>query len=255
VRVAACGRKLYSNLTLIRTMFELMHIHLHSQFFFCVGNSSYGNTRFEYSNMSAVQDLCVGKFQSLRDYFTGLTLRDLDSFEDGDVLATVNQSHRLLAKLFLREARQRVEAEGVVWNSAKHVLDAHSKVCSSAMSDSWAPANRIPILHLPSIVPCIVGDCKDVQVLDLSGNELLTDDLPHIVKLVELFPNLKQLDLSFNRMMFSGDIAAFKPLKALLGKPIVVHVLQNYFASLEGKEIFESLSDGELQNLLCSNIV
>jgi hypothetical protein len=189
-----------------------------------------------------------GRFEPLKAYLNGVTVGDLVNFEDEDFLETVSKKHRLLMKIFLRSTREKIESQTAGQEYLDgDVLDVHGRACTSVFfGNSWVPVNRVPVQQL--LLSLSPEDQNNAKVLDLSGNDLLTDDLIHIDNIVEKL-QLEQIDLSYNRMVKSDNPEAFIPLKRWLReKQIKVHVLFNYF--IDSKEFIEGLDDTELSNLL-----
>jgi hypothetical protein len=201
-------------------------------------------------NKCLIEFCTEARFLPLKEYLNGVLVEDLVNFWDEDILETVDKKDRLLMKIFLRSTREQIEsqitAQGVVLDGC--VLDAHSRVCTSVFGSSLEPVNRVPVQQLLLSLPSEASFFPTVEVLDLSGNDLLTEDLIHIDEIVSALPNLKQIDLSYNRMANSTP-DALEPLKRWLGqKQIKVHVLFNNF--IDSQEFINSLQQLELMNLL-----
>jgi hypothetical protein len=198
------------------------------------------------TNKQLTEYFTEARFSPLQHYLVGITVEDLMNFQDEDFLEAVDKKHRLLMKAFLRSTREKIDeeiaAQGVLLDG--DVLDAHSKVHSSAFGTSWVPVDRVPVQQLLHSFDRSLLD--RVKVLDLSGNDLIAEDLIHINNIVQALPNLEQIDISFNRMAKS-DSDNYDLLKQWLDKK-GVHVVGNYFVDTPNFAL--SLSSAQLKNLL-----
>jgi hypothetical protein len=89
------------------------------------------------SNETDTQELCTGKFEVLKQYFTGIDKSDMSSFEEGYFEDIVPAQHKALMHLFFKKN--------------------HSLVLASPPQHS--KSNRIRLLYLGG-GECLYVDCQ-----------------------------------------------------------------------------------------------
>jgi hypothetical protein len=84
----------------------------------------------------------------------------------------------------------------------------------------------------------------------LSDMNLFDYDLPHLADLCELFPNCKEMDLSYNR--FINPRSALGPIKRILSVQTLMRLIitATPLAGMDGRDLFLQLTPAELSKLV-----
>lgn len=121
-------------------------------------------------------------------------------------------------------------------SSSFHKLDLQSQLasCEEKLSRRETVANITSRLK--------DRDLTSVSVIDLSVNNLLTQDLQHIYELLKLTPNCKVLDLSNNRIGYQSMSETILALQPILNKGIIINISRNDIMTTAGIQYLKDLS-------------
>ncbi len=212
-----------------------------------------------------IQSLLVDKYDALAKYFGQLTVVDVESFSEEEFVETVQYKHRLLMRSFYRNELCKLPQSRIEYVQCAEVqpaqltivqrrvvLDLRQKAVSLQFANSLPtqiPVNKlVEKMKLKNLNPQFTLD------ICLANCFLRDDDMQYVEQLLQYFVKCQRLDLSGNRICGS-ESQADTMLLAMLdeGKyPQLeyVDVVRNPVASIENKELFESLTSSQLERLI-----
>jgi hypothetical protein len=197
------------------------------------------------------------KFAALQQYFQNIDFDDLKNVSEENLLGAVPQEHKLLMRVFINQkllpylniadpyASKLPPKEAL---PGKKILDLKERVLS----------HLYPKLRLVGKFPItmIQEECKEslknLDVLDLSCNHLNDVDLPIIAELVQKY-HPKVVDLSLNTFwgyQIHSQYLVDKALKSLLSSAKYVNIVGNPLATVDRKDLFQSLTEDQLSRLI-----
>eukprot|EP00047_Mylnosiga_fluctuans_P002434 m.224519 g.224519 ORF g.224519 m.224519 type:complete len:278 (-) comp11101_c0_seq1:1388-2221(-) len=228
---------------------------------------------------SLLEELCVGRFQALKEYFAGITVSDLIHMSREDVMGSVTDPrHRMLMAAFYGETLLPLKSSPVprafsVDESAFRVirrkgstsvelpltnsrtaLNLRRCVISSKFK-SLRPSLSSLADVLSSLKELTVEEKSKITSVDLSYNDLFDDDLDELVNLCGCLIQLRDLNLARNRfhgLLEPSASAITSFLSNLLSRSTLryVDVTGNNFASLDQISFFRTLDDKHLEKLI-----
>jgi hypothetical protein len=211
-----------------------------------------------------MDSLFEGRFVHLQRYFKGLTLDDLPALSPEDLVDAADSQDKLLMRVFAKHLGSRLGqldpfvpptmpfAQPKKKETTRKTLElANGQVLSHAFK-SLRVVGKTP---MDEVATKFEQQMKEVEIVDLSANNLLDDDLPIVVALVERCPRIQEIDLSNNRFHgYSKDTQPIvdKAIQALLSRspPTSVNISGNPLATIDRKDLFASFSSTELSRLI-----
>jgi hypothetical protein len=154
------------------------------------------------------------KFAPLAPYFGNLDYADLDELEDADILAAVDQKHRVLAILFLKRVREKHLSGPRMGAVCKLEPDQFLNFRGNLISSMFGmvKTHRGSCAMLPNLVRLGAGFApEEVVGLDLSACDLLDADLAYVRAALHVVPACRVVDLSANRLYGRQRVAPFPP--------------------------------------------
>ena len=198
---------------------------------------------------SGLKKLFEPKFEKLQEYFDSISLEDIKSLDEDTILNSARPEDRMLMELFIKKkllplSPSQEEVNIVKFNPVqtrkKEPFDFSDKLLSITSGTSNLPGKYN------------ISELKEKQFnkswhkLDFSKNSLVDKDFSFISKWVDyLFPNLKVLDISYNRIRGSDEmiLKIIKKLEflVLIGNPI---------ATVDRIRFWESLTEEALSKII-----
>lgn len=145
-----------------------------------------------------MSDTIPEKFSQIKEYFKGLKKEDLAHYTCDEILESIPQKHRLVARIYLKSIRfgrngdddDDSDDEFSSYSSRSHKpyemvikdnqIDLHGKVITSNYK-TWFQSRCIPMALIPSLLSKKLTttkyDHKKPIILDLSNNNLTDKDL------------------------------------------------------------------------------
>lgn len=224
--------------------------------------------------------LCVDAFLPLRERLLGMSLQTASRLGVDSVCSIIDPAHRDLFRLFwegiVAEHPLSVYQRGRIDNcpvESQITFDLSNEVASSSFANVFT--EKVNVLDLSAEFADLALDLSKVRCLNLSSNNFVGDDLPHVKSLVQelqdsvrfLFVSLQaspQLSYLLNHvspkgatqvviiLRFNRLYQCFPQIRELLELPSVqfIDVVGNPMATVSSKEDFSSLDLDLLKKLI-----
>lgn len=217
---------------------------------------------------SVVIEKCVGRFDVLKDYFSGIHVEDLPKFPPSYFENLAKDQHKPLMYLFMQQLRseiQPLEVHRPIDISCKWCnlgtpflcIDLHGGKVASCMYEpslsrvSTPDCNVILRHRLTTFLRSISSKPVDLALLDLSFNDLLDADMPFIVDIISVVVAACRgcrvaVSLNHNGLYYPDNT-----IRLLLRLPEVcfLDVQFNAFASNGRRDFFSELQSVELEHV------
>ncbi len=144
------------------------------------------------------------RFTPLNRYFKGIRYRDLLTLSADDIVSSVDVSERILMRLCLCELQAELEMHPTT-SSLEYALSLSGRLISVKL-----PKRRNDLHTIPELSSWLGDDfCTGMQLIDMSDNILLSEDLPDITTVVKDATSCTVLDLSKTRIgqEFKDDLS------------------------------------------------
>ena len=177
----------------------------------------------------------AAKFEKLKKEFANTDLHQYIKEIDAEFFVTLSESefvdcveprHKLLAKKFNCLLHKPEPFEGIVGlqDEKMNTLSLQQVIQST---NRMFPKNKVfaKIDNLDDYLINSYPTLSQLNILDLSYNDIVADDLEYILKAVKLCLNLKSLNLSFNRIVLGKS--AFNKQSMTVYKPRLIEVLNS----------------------------
>ena len=191
------------------------------------------------SNSDLLTKFCSegSKFFCLREILQNLSIDDLQSLTEDDVVESTPDNLKLTMRIFYRTIEAYVQSNNSYdSDDTDYYVDLSGKMLSSVYTETIQPG----LTPMSMLFECLKPHISNMSVIDLSSNGLHIDDVSYILNAIRCFdfkPDTK-LTIKLN----CNSIRSFsKDFEDLLNLDIIkyVTVLGNVCASFESKSWFE----------------
>eukprot|EP00039_Didymoeca_costata_P032019 m.36585 g.36585 ORF g.36585 m.36585 type:complete len:259 (+) comp9150_c0_seq2:27-803(+) len=198
--------------------------------------------------ISSLRHALKEKYPELMEYFVNdKSLRKLMDMSEEDALKIVDRPDRIdMLEFFRADVKPRAIQKSHYTH--EKVLDFHGKVVSKALEGIYRETATLES-KLDKLDP---RDLENVEVIDISGNELqIDDDLNCLYEIKKKIPQLKVVRLEYNRLRADGATEE-KLLRVMRSNPdVVFSIYGTPLASVEAKEkLFNVIARSLLHRLI-----
>ena len=195
------------------------------------------------SDSDATSLLVEDRFGRLKKYFRGVGVDELRFISASELVLDAEPQDKPLMRALTRKilsflsdlVRDSDSESDFDRKEEEETLDLTQKIHSSKF-DHWINLDSKSILRIISEL-----DHQDssaaVKVILMSGCSLFDVDLPDVIRLVSLFPQVAFVDLSFNRFR-GGNYCNGAVRDWLLGAKCYVDLSTNSFSTMDNRDFF-----------------
>jgi len=197
----------------------------------------------------------------LEKYFSDLTLNDLRQLDPDELISSVEETDRPRMILFVKKYLEHKEkVNGEISNDEITITNGMTITKSGRLNISGIlisakyDSSLFPTYRSTSELNEFFDDYpfvwEYVKYLDLTRATLFPEDLPYITSLVEKMKSCEIVNLSFNRIHITDNMLQLLTNLLQIGHVRYVNIVGNALASMDGKVLFNSLSQDDLKKII-----